>query len=104
MFFAVSSNVSPLRTLEVDAERLIESADSLFSAREKELRVRVLGSKKRFATVIPRRVGAIFMGRFRISSMDSATFRISSISSIVSSSIPKRSFLFIVFDNLYYLD
>ena len=63
MFIAVSASVSPLSTLEVAIAMLSVSALSRFSAISNDVRVRVLGSKKRFTTVRPRRVGTFLIGR-----------------------------------------
>jgi hypothetical protein len=57
IFLAVSARVSPLVVLLVEAEILKVSALILLAAISKERRVRVLGSKKRVTTVLPRRTG-----------------------------------------------
>ena len=44
MFRAVSSSVSPFPALDVEAEKLITSAESHFPAISKDVRVRVEGS------------------------------------------------------------
>ena len=61
-FRAVSTSVSPFETLEPEAETLTVSADSLFSANSKEIRVRVEFSKNRFTIVEPRSVGTYSLG------------------------------------------
>ena len=61
-FRAVSSRISPLDTLLVDAEKFRMSALSLFSASSKDDRVRVEGSKNRLITVFPRSVGTFLTG------------------------------------------
>ena len=59
---AVSLSDSPLLTLDPLAEKLMTSAESLFAAASKEIRVRVESSAKRFTIVRPRRVGSFFIG------------------------------------------
>ena len=66
------------------------SALSRFSATSKDVRVRVLGSKNRFTTVRPRRVGTFLIGRSAISFIASAVSRTSTISSGVMSAMPSR--------------
>ena len=60
------------RKVEVDEEKLTVSADSRFSANSNDIRVRVDGSKKRFTTVTPRKVGTFGIGLSRISLNDNA--------------------------------
>jgi hypothetical protein len=67
ILLAVSTKVSPLLTLEEDAEKLIMSADNLFSASSKDNLVLVLFSKKRLAIVISLKVGTFLIGRLMIS-------------------------------------
>src|SRR3989338_5148228 len=69
------------------------SAESRFAATSKLVRVLVEGSKKRFAIVFPRSAGTFLTSRLETSLKDSAVVKISSISSRVSSSSDKRSFL-----------
>src|SRR5713226_3280231 len=90
---AVSIKVSPLLKEEVDAEMLIESAESRLAAISNEVRVRVEGSKKKLMTVLPRRVGTFFIARSEISLNESDESRIVMISSAESSLVPRRSFL-----------
>ena len=52
----------------------------LFAAMSKERRVRVLGSKKRVTTVLPRRTGTFLMALVEISLKETAVLRISSMS------------------------
>ena len=59
---AVSSSVSPFVTLDVAVAMLSVSALSRFSAISNDVRVRVLGSKKRLTTVRPRSVGTFLIG------------------------------------------
>ena len=73
---AVSTSVSPLTTLEVAMATFRVSALSRFSAISNEVRVRVLGSKKRLTTVLPRRVGTFLMARWPTSFIASAVSRI----------------------------
>lgn len=88
-FFAVSIRVSPFMALLVEAEMLKVSALMRLAAISKERRVRVLGSKKRWITVLPRSVGTFLIGRCDISLNDSAVSRMKPISLAESSSIPK---------------
>ena len=60
---AVSTSVSPLTTLDVATAMFSVSALSRFSAISNEVRVRVLGSKNRLTTVLPRSVGTFLIGR-----------------------------------------
>ena len=59
----MSRSVSPLVRLEVVAEMLMTSALSRKAASSKEMRVRVLGSTKKFTSVLPRRAGTFFTSR-----------------------------------------
>ncbi len=88
---AVSMSVSPFVTEEVEADMLIESADSRLAAISNEVRVRVEGSKKKLITVLPRSVGTFLFERVEISLNDSAVSRIVVISSTDSSRMPRRS-------------
>ena len=90
MFRAVSTSVSPLTTLDVPMATLSVSALSRFSAISNEVRVRVLGSKNRFTTVRPRRVGTFLMARLPTSFIASAVSRIRTISSGLRSAMPSR--------------
>ena len=56
----VSSRVSPLDVEEAAMLRVSTSADSRLAANSKVVRVRVLVSKKRLATVLPRHRGTFF--------------------------------------------
>ena len=62
MLLTVSSSVSPLTTLDVETARLSVSALSRFSAISNDVRVRVLGSKKRLTMVRPRSAGTFLIG------------------------------------------
>ena len=88
---AVSINVSPLVTEDVEAEMLMESADSRLAAISNEVRVRVEDSKKKLMTVLPRRVGTFLIERVDTSLKDSAVSRMVLISSAESSLMPSRS-------------
>ena len=61
----VERAISPLVTLEVATAMLSVSALSRFSAISNDVRVRVLGSKNRLTTVLPRSVGTFLIGRAR---------------------------------------
>ena len=80
IFLAVSDRVSPLVVLLVEAVMLKVSALILLAAISKERRVRVLGSKKRVTTVLPRSTGTFFMVLAEISLKDSAVLRMCSMS------------------------
>jgi hypothetical protein len=92
-FLAVSASVSPLSTLEKVTAMFSVSALSRFSAISKEVRVRVLASKKRLTTVLPRSAGTFLTCREEISFIPTAVSRMSEISSADSSAIPTRSFV-----------
>src|SRR5204862_135364 len=62
----VSSRVSPFVTLDCASATLSVSALKRFSATSNDVRVRVLGSKKRLTTVRPRSVGTFLIGRAAI--------------------------------------
>jgi hypothetical protein len=68
------------------------SALRRFSAISNDVRVRVLASKNRLTTVLPRSAGTFLMGRDAISFIATAVSRMSVISSTESSAIPTRSF------------
>ena len=59
----MSRIVSPLVIEDVAAAKLRVSALSLFAAISKLLRVRVEGSKNKFATTCPCKVGTFFVRR-----------------------------------------
>ena len=80
MFLAVSARVSPFVVLLVEAEMLKVSALIRLAAISKDKRVRVLGSKNRVTTVLPRRTGTFLMDLAEISLNDSAVLRICSMS------------------------
>ena len=67
MLFTVSIRVSPFLTEDWEAEKLMISAESLFSASSKDKRVRVLFSKKILAMVMSLREGTFFMERLMTS-------------------------------------
>src|SRR5665647_1290196 len=90
---AVSSKVSPLTTLEVDAVTLITSAPRYLPANSKELRVRVDGSKKRFTTTFPLKSAFFLIGCLITCFIFCASLIISSISLRDISSKPSTSFL-----------
>ena len=64
ILFTVSIKVSPFLTEELDAEKLITSADNRFSASSKESLVLVEFSKNKLAMVMSRREGTFLIGRF----------------------------------------
>ena len=59
----MSASVSPLTTLDVAMAMLSVSALRRFSAISNDVRVRVLGSKNRLTTVLPRSAGTFLIGR-----------------------------------------
>ena len=91
---AVSSSVSPLTTLLEEGEKLITSALNRLAANSNEVRVLVLGSKKRFTTVRPRNAGTFLISRPVTSLNESAVSRINVISSADSEAKLSRSFRF----------
>jgi hypothetical protein len=90
ILFTVSSRVSPLLTLLLEAVKLTISALRRRSASSKDTRVRVLLSKNRLATVTSRSEGTFLIGRLITSLKLSAVSKISLISSSVISLIPVR--------------
>ena len=76
-----SSRLSPLLWDEVAISKLTTSADSLFAAISKVVRVLVLFSKKRLNTDLPRNTGTFFALRVPTDKKDSAWSRISMITS-----------------------
>ena len=62
--------------LEPFAEKLMTSADNLFAAASKEMRVRVESSAKRLTIVLPRKVGSFFIGPSETRANSSAVLRI----------------------------
>ena len=90
MLLTVSSSVSPLTTLDVETARLRVSALRRFSAISNDVRVRVLGSKKRLTMVRPRSAGTFLIARSPTSRIASAVSRMRVISSVERSLIPSR--------------
>ena len=113
MLFTVSIRVSPFETEDPEAEKLMVSALSRFSASSKDIRVRVLFSKKILAIVVSRRVGTFLIGLCKTCLKLSAVWKIVSTSSFFSSFIPNRCFtesdilffklIFIYCDRSYFL-
>ena len=62
MLFTVSTKVSPFFTEDEEDEKLITSAESLFSANSKESLVLVEFSKNRLAMVISLKEGTFLIG------------------------------------------
>src|SRR5215471_12179012 len=89
---AVSLSVSPLVRLEVVAEILITSALNRSAANSNDVRVRVLGSTKKFTSVFPRRAGTFLISRVPTCLNASAVSRMKLISSAESSRRPSKSF------------
>jgi hypothetical protein len=69
--------------------KLITSADSLFAAASKEIRVRVESSAKRFTIVRPRKVGNFFIGPSLTRAISWAVSRIEIASAFERSFIDK---------------
>src|SRR3954468_5003209 len=90
-FRAVSSKVSPLVTLDVEALMLMASAERRLAAISNEVRVRVEGSKKRLMTVRPLSAGTFLISRREMSRKDSAVSRMCVISPAESSRMPSKS-------------
>src|SRR5438067_8477177 len=89
---AVSLSVSPLVRLEVVAEILITSALRRNAASSKEVRVRVLGSTKKFTSVFPRSAGTFLISRVPTCLNASVVSRTKLISSADKSRKPSKSF------------
>src|SRR3982074_1213170 len=77
--------------LEDEAEMLITSALRRIAASSKEVRVRVLGSIKKFTSVLPRKAGTFFISRVPTCLNAAAGSRMKLISSAESSRGPGRS-------------
>src|SRR5690606_15746287 len=90
ILLTVSIRVSPFLTELFPEEKLITSAESLFSANSKDNRVRVEFSKKTLAMVISLREGTFLIGRLMTSLKLSAVSKISWISSSLMSFIPSK--------------
>ncbi len=90
-FKAVSIKVSPFVTAEEETLMLTASAERRLAASSNDVRVRVEASKKRFITVLPRRVGTFFISRWFISRKFSAVSSIPTISSAERLRIPSKS-------------
>src|SRR5438874_4595610 len=88
---AVSLSVSPFARLDVPAEMLITSALRREAASSNEVRVRVLGSTKKFTSVLPRSAGTFLISRVPTCLNASAVSRIKLISSADNSRRPSRS-------------
>src|SRR5881275_2163199 len=93
-FRAVSLSVSPLVRLEVVTEILITSALRRCAASSNEVRVRVLGSTKKFTSVLPRSAGTFLISRVPTCLKASAVSRMKLISSAESSRSPSKSLRF----------
>src|SRR4026208_123151 len=89
---AVSLSVSPLVRLEVVTEILITSALNRSAASSKDVRVRVLGSTKKFTNVFPRSDGTFLISRVPTCLNASVVSRMKLISSAESSRRPSKSF------------
>src|SRR5450432_1372104 len=81
----VSSSVSPLLVDDTPTLRLMTSADSRLAAISKVVRVRVLFSKKRLNTVLPRSSGTFLTSR---SAIDTNGTAVSRMRSMISAGIP----------------
>src|SRR5213593_1229378 len=88
---AVSLRVSPFVRLEFVAEILITSALNRNAANSNEVRVRVLGSTKKFTSVLPRSAGTFLISRVPTSLNASAVSRTKLSSSADNSRSPRRS-------------
>ncbi len=88
ILLTVSISVSPFFTELLEAEKLITSAESLFSASSNERRVRVEFSKNKLAMVISLREGTFLIGRLITSLNASAVLKINSMSFAVRSLVP----------------
>ena len=79
-----------LKVIEEEEEKLITSAESLFSANSKDIRVRVEFSKNILAMVTSRKVGTLLIGLLMTSLNSSAVSKINSISAVDIYLIPNR--------------
>ena len=86
----VSSSVSPLLTAETLTFIFSTSAESLFAASSNVVRVRVLSSKKRLATVLPRNKGTFLATLSFTPAKVSAVSRISTRRSRASPSTVRK--------------
>src|SRR5437667_397242 len=84
----------PFVRLDVEAERLITSALKRKAASSNEVRVRVLGSTKKFTSVLPRSAGTFLISRVPTCLKASAVSRMKLISSAESSRRPSKSLQF----------
>ena len=90
-FFAVSFSVSPFVRLDVLAEILITSALRRNAASSNDARVRVLGSTKKFTSVLPRSAGTFFTSRVPTSLNADAVSRSCVISAALRAAMETRS-------------
>ena len=93
ILLTVSSSVSPFLTEELLAEKLTTSALRRFSASSKLIRVRVLFSKNKLATVTSFRLGTFFTGRLITCLNSSAISKMVRMSASVMYLMPSRCFV-----------
>src|SRR5690554_998648 len=93
ILLTVSKSVSPFLTDEDEDEKFTTSADNLFCANSKEVRVRVEFSKKILAIVMSLSVGTFLIGRLITSLKVVAVCKINSISLLLKSFIPNKCFV-----------
>src|SRR6266550_603406 len=91
---AVSLSVSPFVRLDVVAEMLMTSALNRNAASSNDVRVRVLGSTKKFTSVFPRSAGTFLISRVPTCLNASAVSRTKLISSTDNSRSPSKSLRF----------
>src|SRR5882724_4990891 len=91
---AVSLSVSPFVRLDAVAEMLITSALNRKAASSNDVRVRVLGSTKKFTSVFPRNAGTFLISRVPTCLKASAVSRTRLISSTDNSRSPSKSLRF----------
>src|SRR5213083_2297985 len=89
-FATVSSRLSPLAVEERAMSRLMTSAESRLAAISNVVRVRVLFSKKRLKTLLPRSSGTFFTSRSAIDTNGTAVSRMRPMISAGSSSSVSR--------------
>ena len=89
---SMSESDSPFDVAEVLMSKFRTSAESLFAASSNVDRVLVLGSKKRFATVLPRNKGTFLIERSPTSINESAVSSIAVRISLLRPDIDRKCF------------
>ena len=92
----MSLSDSPLLRLEPFAEKLMTSADNLFAAASKEIRVRVESSANRLTMVRPRSVGSFLTAPSLTLANSAAVSRIEIASDLLRSEIERRCLIILL--------